>query len=361
MYTARGVFRRHWRLITLILGLIVLFWLFYVLRSVMFAFALGLMFAYIVLPFISWAEEKLPLQGKWLQAKRVSLILLIYLVILGLIALLSFYVFTAVIEAFLVLINSAPQYISSALLRLQEWIGIIRQQFPLEMQVEVDEFLKTAGIALGNTVRDTFTRGVSMIPTTMGLVFGLAALPLFLFYLLKDWEKLNKNFYSALPTWAVEHARNIISIIEGILGRYIRAQLLLGFIVGYLCFIGLLILRIPFAPVLAAFAGVTELIPILGPWIGGAAAVVVTLAVLPEKVIWVALLFLLVQLLENNLLVPRVQAAYLRLHPAIVIVLLVLGAYLAGFWGLLLAIPLTSTIVEIYKYVRRSIVLEGAQ
>jgi len=115
------------------------------------------------------------------------------------------------------------------------------------------------------------------------------------------------------------------------------------------------------APVLAVFAGLTELIPTLGPWIGGVVAVIVTLAIAPEKVIWVALLFLVVQLLENSLLVPRIQGGYLRIHPAILVVLLVLGAYVAGFWGILLIAPFTATIVEIYKYVRHSIKVEDTQ
>ena len=71
-----------------------------------------------------------------------------------------------------------------------------------------------------------------------------------------------------------------------------------------------------------------------------------------------ALLFVLVQLLENSLLVPRVQGGYLRIHPAILVVLLVLGAYVAGFWGIILVAPLTATIVEIYKYVRCDIKTE---
>jgi predicted PurR-regulated permease PerM len=135
---------------------------------------------------------------------------------------------------------------------------------------------------------------------------------------------------------------------------------MLGLVVSYFCFIGLLILQVPFAPTLAAIAGLTELIPMLGPWIGGAAAVVVTLATAPEKAIWVILLFLVVQLLENNLLVPRIHGGYLRIHPAVLMVLLVLGAYMAGFWGILLVAPLTATSVEIYKYVRRCIEADGA-
>jgi predicted PurR-regulated permease PerM len=75
--------------------------------------------------------------------------------------------------------------------------------------------------------------------------------------------------------------------------------------------------------------------------------------VAPDKVVWVILLFLAIQLLENYLLVPRIQGGYLRIHPAVLIALLVIGAYIAGFWGLLLAAPLTATVVEIYKYVRQ--------
>jgi predicted PurR-regulated permease PerM len=132
--------------------------------------------------------------------------------------------------------------------------------------------------------------------------------------------------------------------------------------VAYLVFIGLFILGMSsVAPVLAAVAGVTELIPTLGPWIGGAFAVIVTLAIAPEKAIWVVTLFLFVQLLENTLLVPRIQGGYLRIHPAIAIFLLVLGAYIAGFWGILLAVPLAATIVEIYKYVRQNIEMEESQ
>ena len=93
-------------------------------------------------------------------------------------------------------------------------------------------------------------------------------------------------------------------------------------------------------------------IPIIGPWIGGGVAVIVTLAVVPEKAIWVAVLFVCVQLLENNLLVPKIQSAYLRIHPAVMVFLLVLGAYVAGFWGLLIIGPLTATLVEIFKYIR---------
>ncbi|MFC1979273.1 AI-2E family transporter [Chloroflexota bacterium] len=361
MDTIGSVFGRHRRLIFFIVGIIIAFWLLYALRTAILPFVLGLAFAYLLLPAISWVEKKLPRQGKWLQTKRISLILLSFIVILGLVGFFSYFIVAAVLNAFLVLVENAPQYISAGLFTLGEWAEGFRKIFPPEMQLQINTFIVDAGEAVGNAIRNMFMRGISFIPTTFSLIFGFVSLPIFLFYILKDSEKLQKSFYSALSPWLAQHTRNIILIIEKILGRYLRAQLMLGFFVAYLCLIGLLILRIDFAPALAALAGLTELIPILGPWIGGAAAVIVTLALAPEKAIWVALLFFLVQLLENNLLVPRIQGSYLHIHPALIMVLLVLGAYVGGIWGIIFAVPLTSTVMEIYKYVRQSIRVDETQ
>jgi len=267
-------------------------------------------------------------------------------------AVFSYFIATAVIDASLTLAESTPFFISKSLSRIQEWLEIIRQQFPPEIRQEVDKALLEAGVGLGNAIRDAFVKGVANVPNTMGFFLGMGALPLFLFYLLKDSEKLKSNLYSGFTPRVAEHARNIVFIMERVLGRYIRAQFTLGLIVAYFTFIGLLILKIPFALVLALLAGIGELIPTLGPWLSGAVIAIVTLAVAPEKVIWVILLVLLIQLIENSLLVPRIQGGYLRIHPALLIFLLVLGAYIAGIWGLLLAGPLTATGIEIYKYVR---------
>lgn len=356
MSAAGGAFQRHWRLLALLLGLVVVFGALYALRSAVFPFILGLILAYLLLPIISWVEKRLPGRGKWQPAKRVFLIIIIFIILLALVAGLSFTVITAVIDAFSIILQNAPQYMSAGLIALETWAGFLREQIPPEMREELDQLLLDVGATVGNLIRDTFARGVSFIQTTFTFFFALAALPIFLFYILKDSEKLQSSFYSAFPPWLAEHIKNIIAVIEGVLGRYIRAQFMLGFVVGYFTFIGLVLLGlVEFAPALAVFAGLMEMVPVIGPWIGGIAAVIVTLAVAPDKAIWVALLFLVIQLVENNLLVPRIQGAYLHLHPAVIIVLLVLGAYIAGFWGILLAVPLSATVVAIYKYIRHSV------
>ena len=106
---------------------------------------------------------------------------------------------------------------------------------------------------------------------------------------------------------------------------------------------------------LAVVAGICEFIPTIGPWIAGIIGVIVVLALAPDKVLWVAGLYLIVQLLENLLLVPRIHGGFLRINPALLLVILVLGSYVAGIWGMVLFPPLTALIVELYKYTRQRI------
>jgi len=291
---------KHWRLVSLVLGIIAVLCVLYLIRTVVLPFAFGLVLAYLLMPIVSWLEKTLPRPRRWLEG----------------------------------------------------WLEGLRQQFPLEIRQQVDRALLEGGATLGNNIRDAILGSIGDVPRTFSTIFGFAALPFFLFYILKDSERLKGGIRSALTPGTAEHVRNIVSIVERVLGRYIRAQLMLGLIVAYFAFIGLaFVIKIQFAPVLAILAGIGELIPTLGPWISGAVAVIVTLAIAPEKALWVAVLFLGIQLVENSLLVPKIQSAYLHIHPAIMIVLLVLGAYVAGFWGLLLAGPLAATAIEIYKYV----------
>ena len=343
---------KHWRLVVLVLGIIIGLWVLYLIRLAVLPFVFGIVLAYLLMPVVSWLEKKLPRQGNWRGFKRTASVLIIFVVLLLLLAACSYIIVTAVIDASVVLLESIPHFIGKSIYQIQEWLEFIRQQFPPEIRQEVDKAILEAGVALGTNIRNAFVTGISSIPGTFNIFLGLAALPLFLFYVLKDSEKLKKNLYSAFTPKTAEHTKNIVDILERVLGRFIRAQLILGLIVAYFTFIGLVILGIPFPLVLAILAGIGELIPTLGPWISGGVVAIVTLAIVPDKVIWVIVLFLVIQLLENSLLVPRIHGGFLRIHPALLIVLLVLGAYIAGFWGLLLAAPLTATGVEIYKYLR---------
>lgn len=347
-----NVLAKHWRLVALILGIIILLWVLYLWRTFVLPFAIGLILAYLMLPMVNWLQRNLPPRRKWPGFRRVISVLIAFLVLLCLIAGFIYIVVSAVVDASIELIERAPFFIGESIERVQEWIESLIDRLPLGMQEEVSNELIEGGISLGQSIRDYVLNSIRNLPSTFNVVLGFAVLPFFLFYILKDSEKLKEGISSALSPRAAEHARSVANIIETVIGRYIRAQLMLGLIVGYFSFVGLLLLDVHYPLALALLAGVSELVPTLGPWIGGGVAVIVTLAITPEKAIWVAVLYIGIQLVENNLLVPKIQSAYLRIHPAVMIVLLVFGAYVAGFWGILVIGPLVATLVAIFRYIR---------
>ncbi len=347
-----NVLVKHWRLVALVLGIIIFIWVLYLFRTFVLPFAIGLVLAYLMMPLITWLEKKLPPRHKWPGVKRVFSVVVVFILLIAIIAGFAYVVVTAVIDASVKLVESAPYFLGQSVLRVQQWIEGVIASLPLEIQQELTNEVIQGGVSLGGWIRDTLLGMVSTIPRTFNMILGFAVLPFFLFYILKDSEKLKKGLSSGLPASVSWHGRNVVTIIERVLGRYIRAQLMLGLIVGYFSFVGLLVLDVPFPLALALLAGVCELIPTLGPWIAGAVAVVVAIAMAPDKVIWVIVLYLGIQLVENNLMVPKIQSAYLRIHPAVMIVLLVFGAYVAGFWGILLIGPLTALLVEVFKYIR---------
>jgi predicted PurR-regulated permease PerM len=124
------------------------------------------------------------------------------------------------------------------------------------------------------------------------------------------------------------------------LGQWLRGQVLLGAIIFALTWIGLSLLQVKFALVLALIAGVTEWIPIVGPMLGAIPAILVAVSQYPMLGVWVLLLYIVVQQLENYLIVPRVMSHATGLNPLIVIVAILIGAKLAGILGIFLAVPM---------------------
>jgi predicted PurR-regulated permease PerM len=352
---SNNIFKREWRLIAFILGVVLVFALLWIFWRVLLPFIVGLILAYLLYPLIAWMEKKMPVEGKWYSARRTSLITAIFIVIVVIVGLLTFYVFTGVVSSFSTLLKNAPQYFSQGLHTVQDWLQTIQKLLPAQTQQQTGDLAQNMGTALGNALGNVFTKGVSMVSSTFGVIVSFVALPVFLFYMLKDWEKIKASFYSAFSPQIAVHIRGVMAVIDKVLGRWVRAQLMLSVVVAVMCFIGLIALGIKLAPALAALQGLMEFIPILGPWIGGAIGVIVVLAIAPQKAIWVAVVYLAVQLLENLLLVPRIHGTYMRIHPAAILVLLPLGAYIAGLWGIILVVPLTATIIELINYARHNL------
>jgi predicted PurR-regulated permease PerM len=344
--------KKYWRLLATLAICALVVYILYLWRMFVLPFAVGLVLAYVLKPLVAWLEKILPPRKKKSEFKKTVAVGISFLVLVIVFGGIIYIVISTVIDASLKLVENAPFFFGQSLNRIQEWFQNLVANLPIGIQQQVNQELTQVGLSLGESVKNILLRSLASISGYINTILGFAVLPFFLFYLLKDSDKIKKSLATSLPPSVAFHGRNIVTIIEGVLGRYIRAQGMLGLIVAYFTFIGLLLLNVPFPLALALIAGISELVPTIGPWIGGSISVLVALAMAPGRAIWVAALFLGIQMVENAFLVPRIQSAFLRIHPIIMIVLLVFGTYIAGIWGLLLIGPLTATIVEIFKYVR---------
>jgi predicted PurR-regulated permease PerM len=139
---------------------------------------------------------------------------------------------------------------------------------------------------------------------------------------------------------------------EDTLGAYLRGQFLLACIIGTVSYIGLITLQVPNARALAVLAGLFEVIPFIGPVLAAIPAILVGLTVSPITALLVLLLYVLVQSIEGNFLIPHIMGRGLRLHPMIVLLAITAGFYLNGIVGAVLALPLASAVQITVRHLR---------
>ena len=337
-------------MVWLILGALVIAVLLYQLRGALLPFVVGGALAYILDPFVTWLERRIPWMSSRPELKRVLIIALIFIIsaIVAIVALVAGV--TILIHEIRAFIRELPQLIEASRATIQNVDAQLAARLPEEVVVLIHDAAQDLGSQIVGAAQVFAVRTYGVISQTMSLLLGLAMVPLILFYILKDRGKIIEGMLNTLSPQPREHTRNVLSLLNGVFSSYIRGQLILGVMVGTMVFFGLWFLGVPFAPVLGLVAGITELIPVIGPWLGAIPGLLVVLATAPEKFVWVALLYLGVQLLENSLLVPRIQSESLNLHPVMVLAALIVGSEVAGLWGMILGPPLAAASREVLLY-----------
>lgn len=224
--------------------------------------------------------------------------------------------------------------------------------------------LNTGGLVqldIGDRLREWLTQQSSILfvglPSVLSSSFAVLFLsPLLGFFILKDGQAMARTLLRLVPNDIFELTLSLQHQIGQQIGSYIRARLIESLIVGGVCFIGFLVIGFPFAFLLAAFAGVANLIPYIGPLFGAAPGIVLALINQSPSVVLllVALVYLIAQLIDNLIIIPLVVARLVNLHPVTVILSVLLGAQVLGILGMLISIPVASTLKvtfqSIYKH-----------
>lgn len=191
---------------------------------------------------------------------------------------------------------------------------------------------------------------INVVSQLIGFVFALVLIPFFLFFMLKDGEKLIPFIKQFLNERAAKSFEKLARSIDYTLNAFILGQMTVSIVVGLLLLIGYMIIDLNYALTLALFAMVMNVIPFVGPFLAVVPALLVGLFQEPMLAVWVVIITIIAQQLEGNFVSPNVMGKALSIHPLTIITLILAAGSLAGFLGLLFAIPTYAVLKAIVSH-----------
>jgi len=204
-----------------------------------------------------------------------------------------------------------------------------------------------------NDFANALVSGTLPLAQLIGSLFGnifLAATVLMLsFYLTVGQDGIERFLLAILPTAYEETAIAVYLKTRKKIGQWLKGQVVLSFVIGFVTFLGLWFLGVKYSLLLGVLAGIFEIIPFVGPIFGGTISVLIALSSSFSLALYTLLLFVVIQQLENNFLVPLVMRYTTNLNPVVVLISILLGGKVFGFMGLVLAIPASVLAQEIIE------------
>lgn len=182
------------------------------------------------------------------------------------------------------------------------------------------------------------------------LLLELFLVPVLAFSFLTESRPLKREFAHLLPRGRVRDGLYVLRQIGTILQSYAIGQLILAAIAGGVVWVLLSVLRIPGALALAVVAAVTRVIPVIGPLVGGIPIVLISTVKGWQPGLTVLIAFTVMHIVESKVIMPRVIGYRINLHPAVVIIVLLIGAEFFGMWGMFLAAPVAAIIKSLLHY-----------
>jgi predicted PurR-regulated permease PerM len=221
-------------------------------------------------------------------------------------------------------------------------------------RADIEDSLSNDGATFDEQLRSLRRIGGEVIHVLLIFLLG----PIIAFYLLVDVPHLRRVAESLIPAGARDEVLVVGHRLNRAIGGFFRGQLVVAAIVGVLCSIGLGVIGLKFWFLIGMIAGIFNVIPLVGPWVGGIPGVTIALTTgSPLQALLVVAVMVGVQQIDNHFITPQVMQRTVHLHPAVVILALVAGGSLAGFYGLLLAVPVAAVLKILVSHLWRTYVL----
>ncbi|SDD00847.1 Predicted PurR-regulated permease PerM [Paenibacillus sp. UNCCL117] len=306
------------------------------LREILTPFIIALIISYVLNPVVSLLGAR--------RVPRTIAVLLIYaMFIMSMTVILM-----NVIPMFVKQLAELNQHMPDVSFRAQSLVDNLNglQFLPDSVRIGINQSLSKleAGISAG------IANYIDGIGNTINALFMIFIIPFVSFYMLKDFQLLEKTTLAIVPK---THRKEIVSMLMDIdtaLGNYIRGQFTVCVIIGVLAYIGYWAIGMPYALLLASIVAVFNIIPYLGPFLGAAPALIVASTISIKMVLLVIVVNTVCQILEGNVISPQVVGRSLKMHPLFIIFALLVGGEVAGIAGLILAVPFFAVMKVILQH-----------
>lgn len=311
------------------------------LLSILSYFIWGFSIAYFLNPLMSFLERRFNLRRIWSM-------LTVYSILIGTISFLGAIIIPKMLGSLWDLVENIPRFIPIS----EAWV---RESFEKlnafddydllpYLEENLENILNKMWEYINIPIENIIARAVNFTSGIVKFIFG----SLLSVYLLKDKEKFitnNKRFIKAL--FSPSRAAGIIQFgqeVNTLFSSYIVGKFVDSAIIGILCFIGLLIIKSPFALLISIIVGVTNMIPYFGPFIGMIPSTIIVLFYNPVKALWVFSLIFLLQQFDGWVLGPKILGDHVGLSPFWIIMAVLIGGGVFGIWGMFLGVPIVAMI-----------------
>ena len=301
---------------------------------------IGFVIAWLLDPLATKFSNKMP---------RVIACILTYLIIFGGIILM----FVLIVPTFSSGVSDIVSVVPDIVDNVQDFASDMLENLGDSSRVEsykntMLDRIEEVGTSLVNTLPNTiwnFGSGIVGVATNivLGLMIG--------FYLLFDFRKFEGHILSIMPKRWHSNAKDLMSRINGKLRSYVGGVLLIMVLVFITQSIGFSLAGLSAPFLFALFCAITDVIPYIGPWIGGAPAVIVGFTIDPMVGVFCLVSVLVCQLLENNFYQPLIMGKTMKLHPVTIMLGLLLFNYFFGMIGMIVATPVIATIKIIFEFI----------
>jgi predicted PurR-regulated permease PerM len=315
-----------------LLALLVITGLFF-LKDLLLPIVISIFLSYLLEPAVDAMENR--------GMNRAIAVSLLFVVIIGALALAFFLLSDRLMTEMQNLIAGSNLQDPQKL--IDQFRANLEASFPSLAQTKIFERLAENVSAYGSTFLSTSMESFAHL---LGALGHMIIIPFIVFFFLKDSRQLKKLIVEMMPNRAYEMALSLIHKISLQLGRFIRGQLTDSAIVGLMIVIALLILDLRYAVFIGILAGLANMIPYLGPIVGGIPAVLVSVMDNGDfsGVPSIILAFAVIKIIDDVIVQPTVVSKSVELHPVLVILAIIAGGNLGGVFGMIVAVPLTSII-----------------